>query len=231
MILPLALALATLVPTPADTVTAGTLSLALTAGADTVDNYVVAGGERRLAITYIQTVSEADDGYLIVQENIRTGGQVVSLDSILVARRSLATVWHGDVTPVGSRHVAFDGRRVRGTVVDSLGEATPVDEAIPSGLFDYSIAMMVANLLPLEEGYEATLATYDIHRGPQFVHVNVSGTEEVTVGGARFDAWRMDVDFGGPPVTRWVDRATRRELRVEVELGERRMVSEARHPG
>ena len=40
MILPLALGLAALVPTPADTVTAGTLSLALTAGADTVDALV-----------------------------------------------------------------------------------------------------------------------------------------------------------------------------------------------
>jgi len=228
MVATLALSLVMLAPAPADTLHVGDRSFSIPVGADTIDNYVVRGGEEQLVVTYVQTITEVPEGYLVVQENISRSGASLSLDSLLLAEGSLATAWHGDVTPNGRRHVAFTDGRVRGISVDSLGTETPVDAAIPPGLFDYSVATLVADHLPLESGYEATLATYDITRGPAHVSLAVVAVDTISVEGGTREAWRMEVAFDGRTVTRWIDRMTRRELEWVLQFEDRRMIGRRR---
>jgi len=224
----LTLCLALLATPAADTVRVGDRPLALSAGVDTVDNYVLRDGTERHVVTYVQTVDVVPEGYLVVQENLGVSGAMLSLDSILLAEGSLATMWHGDVTPSGRRHVVFADGRMRGIVVDSLGRESAVDTEVPPGLFDYSVAMLVADHLPLAVGYEVTLATYDITRGPVPVSVAVLGVDTLRVGTEVHEAWRMDVTFQGPAVTRRVDRASLHELEWELPLADRRMMGRRR---
>lgn len=213
---------------PADTLHVGDRSLTIPTGVDTIDNYVVRDGEEQLVVTYVQTITRVPEGYLVVQENVSRSGVTMSLDSLLLAEGSLATVWHGDVTPNGRRHVSFADGRVRGISVDSLGTETAVDTTIPPGLFDYSIATLVADHLPLEAGYEATLATYDITRGPAHVSLEVVAVDTMSVHGETREAWRMEVAFDGRNVTRWIDRRTRRELEWALQFEGRRMIGRRR---
>jgi hypothetical protein len=228
--LALTLALNPFLPTPQDTLRVGGHPgpLTLTAGADTVDNFLVVDGERQPVMTFVQTVSEVPDGYLVVQENIRPGGQTVSLDSVLVASATLATVWHADVTPSGSRRVTFADGRARGTATDPSGATVDLDDPVPPGRFDYSLVTLVADRMPLAEAHRFTLATWDITRGSQFVDYTVTGAETVSVGGQDFDTWRVVVDFGGASATRWVDRRTRKEVRVAFSTSRGEMVGELR---
>lgn len=232
MIAPLVLSALLLGPVAGDTIRVGepTLTGILQPGVDTIDAYVVRDGQRQLVVTYVETIVETASGYLVIQENRSGSGTVMTLDTLAVTRGSLATEWHGDVTPAGRRHVTFAGGRMTGVEVDSAGVETGIDERVPAGCFDYSLLSLITNRLPLAEGYGATLATYDIARGPVDVSFTVVGSETTAVGGASFDTWRIDVDLGPRIVTRWVERGTGRELRWSVRLPGRELIGEPRHP-
>jgi hypothetical protein len=232
MIAPLVLSALMLGQIAGDTIRLGdpTLTGILQSGVDTIDAYVVREGQRQLAVTYVETIVETASGYLVIQENRNASGVVLTLDTLAVTRGSLATEWHGDVTPTGRRHVTFAGERMTGVEVDSAGVETSIDERVPAGRFDYSIMSLVTNRLPLAAGYRATLATYDIARGPVDVSFTVGGPETIAVGGASFDTWRIEVDLGPRIVTRWVERGTGRELRWSVSLPGRELIGEPRHP-
>ncbi|MGD8320695.1 MAG: hypothetical protein PVJ02_09580 [Gemmatimonadota bacterium] len=225
------LSIALLMSAPADTLRIGdpSLHVLLAAGTDTVDNYVVQGGERRPLGTSIETRSEIPEGFLIVQENRGADGTLFSLDSIVVADRTLATVWHGDVTPTGRRHVVFSDGRMTGVAVDTLGQETSLDAEVPPGLLDYSVFALVANYLPMSPGYNAVVATYDIARGAIYVPLEVVAAEDVTLGGTTLEAWRMEIHLGARSVTRWIERETRREIKWSVAVGDAEMVGERRN--
>lgn len=231
MVGPILLSIVIAVASPADTIRVGhpSLQLTLPPGADTVDSYVSQEGEVRRAVTSVQTILEVPEGYLIVQENLGANGSLLTLDSILVAPGTLATLWHGDVTPAGRRHVAFGDGRVTGVAVDSLGRETSIEAELSAGSFDYSIFSLVADRLPLSVGFTATIATYDITRGPIFVSIEVLDAEDVVLGGTTYETWKMSVDLGPQSVTRWVDRTSRRELKWSVKMDAREMTGERRH--
>lgn len=232
MILPLTFCLALATGLAGDTLRVSDPSsrpLVLTTGTETVDTYLNDGGDRRLIGVFVQTVSETSTGYLVIQRNDLPSGESLSLDTIALARGSLATLWHGDVTRAGRRHVAFEDGRMRGVTVDSAGESHMVDEPVPPNHFDYSVFGLIANQLPLAEGYQVVVATYDIVRGPQYLPMSVAGTETLDWAGGRVGAWRLDTELApGWTVSRWVEPTSRRELRWVVKAGSREMVGEVR---
>ena len=116
---------------------------------------------------------------------------------------------------------------MRGTLVDSTGTTRPLDAAA-SGTFDYSTMSRIVNLLPLRAGYDVVLASHDIHRGPQFTRLTVLGEEEIEVRGRKVAAWKLELDYGRFKAHRWIERATRRDLRTAVNAGGREMVVEYR---
>ena len=214
-----------------DTVRAGAASLrslALPAGVDSSDTYAVRDGERRLLVTYVEEVTRTPDGYLIVGRNVRQNGAVLSLDSVAVAAGTLAPLWHADSTRGGRTRVRFAGGRMRGTVVDSAGARAELDSVVPAGVYDYSMASRVVNLLPLRAGYAVVLPSYDIHRGPQFTRVTVLAEEDVEVRGRQVPTWKVEMDYGRFKATRWIHRETRKDVRTAVENGGMRMEVEYR---
>ena len=225
----LALALAALpVHAQADTVRAGAARrFQLTTGVDSTDTYAIRGEERRKIMTYIETVTEVPEGYLIVGENVRPDGQSFSVDSLLVARGSLAPIWHADHSPAGHMDVRYVGDRLVGSS-DSAGRSKPVDAAAAAEAFDYSMARMVINQLPLEPGYEGFVVTHDIRRGAVSLPFRVLGEEEMTIGGKTAKGWKVEVDLGRATAVRWIDQATRKDLRTVVTFPGGQMVAEPR---
>jgi len=225
-----AVLLVTTLAAPPDTIRAGNseLLLPMEAAVDTVDNFVVRDGERQLAVRFVQSIRPVDGGFLVVQENRDPSDGLLTLDSVVVATGTLATRYHGDVTPGGTRHVAFSDGRMTGAAVDTSGTRTVVDEPIPPGHFDYSVMTLVMDRLPLEAGYHGVLATWDITRGAVYVPFRVTGEETVRIGDTESEAWKMEVDVGPTTVTRWIDRSTRKELRWSVDFGGRTMIGERR---
>jgi len=219
-------------PVAGDTIRVGepTVAGTLQPGVDTIDAYVIRDGQRQLVVTSVETIVETASGYLVIQENRNGSGVIMTLDTVAVTHGSLATEWHGDVTPAGRRHVTFTGGRMTGVGVDSVGVETSIDERIGTDRFDYSLLSLITNRLPLATGYRATLATHDIARGPVDVPFTVRGAETIAVSGASFDTWRIDVDLGPRIVTRWVERGTGRDLRWSVTLPGRELIGEPRHP-
>ena len=216
-----------------DTIRAGLAPLAnlsLPLGVDSSDTYAVRNGERRLVATYVEEITRTDDGYLVVGRNVRIGA-ILSLDSVALASGSLAPLWHSDTTRSGRMRVRFMENRMRGTKTDSAGVETAIDSAVPGRVFDYSVASRIVNLLPLRAGYDVVMPSYDIHRGPQFTRVTVVAEEDLAVGGRAVPAWKVEVDYGRFKATRWIDRATRRDLRTAVSGGGMEMIAEPRrHP-
>ena len=225
----LVLASATTAVAQADTVRAGgpgVHAFELVLGVDSTSVYMLRDTARMKLMTYIETVSETPDGYLIVGENIRPDGARATLDSVAVSRGTLAPRWHSDITPAGSMRVTYDGGRMTGTSVDTAGVETPVDAAVAPGAFDYSMARLVVNRLPLADGYRTVLLTHDVKRGTIPVGIHVVGQETVTVGGRTAEAWKVEMDYGTFTAERWIDRATLVDLRTRVEVGGRTMVVE-----
>jgi hypothetical protein len=215
----------------ADTLRAGAAprrALRLASGVDSSDTYVLRAGQRRLVMTYVEETASTPDGYLIVGRNVRPDGTVASLDSVVVARGTLAPVRHSDVTPAGRTDVRFTAGRMRGALVDSTGTRRAIDAPVPAGVYDYSMASRVVNLLPLRVGYRAVLPSYDIHRGAQFTRVGVLAAEDVEVRGRRVPAWKVEMDYGRFKATRWIDRGTRRDLRTTVNTGATELAVEHR---
>ena len=217
----------------ADTVRAGAQgqdSLRLVVGVDSTDTFIVRDTARVRIMTYVESVSETAEGYLIVGENVTPAGATVSLDSVLVARGTLAPRWHSDLTPAGRSRVSYAGTRMLGTAIDTAGVDSPMDAAVAAGAFDYSMARLVINQLPLTVGYEGVLLTHDIRRGTIPVAFRVVGAETVTVAGRAADAWKVEMNYGAFTAERWIDRATREDLRTRVVVNGREMLVEPSGP-
>lgn len=212
---------------PGDTIRVGTLgSIELHPGADSTMTYAVRDGERRPMMLYVETVSDVPEGHLIVGENIRPDGRSVTLDSVVVARGTLAPLRHSDVTPSGRTEVRLEGGRVIGTAVDTLGQATAIDAPATPGAFDYSMTGMILGHLPLRSGYAAVVLTHDIKRGMIPLTVRVLGEEEITAGGRSAKAWKLEVDYGTFKATRWIGHESRKELRTVVNFNGNEIVVE-----
>jgi hypothetical protein len=209
-----------------DTIRAGgPVPLRLEIGADTSHTYAVRGDDRRKIMTYVETVSEVPQGFLIVGENVRPDGQAFSVDSVIVDGRTLAPLWHADHSPAGHMAVRYAGSRLTGTS-DSAGSTSAIDVEVVPGAFDYSMARLVINQLPLAPGYGGVVMAHDIRRGAVPLPFRVVGEEDVTVGGKSAKAWKVEVDLGRARAIRWIDQATRRDLRTSVTFPGGQMVAE-----
>jgi hypothetical protein len=214
----------------ADTLRAGAPPAAareMRPGVDTVDVYATRNGERKLFMRYVESVTATPEGFLIVERNERVpSGMLASLDSISLARGTLATLWHGEVSPAGHRHVTFAAGRVTGTLVDSAGRSTTIDSLAPGDLFDYSIFTKAVDRMSLAPGYRAVVAAYDIGRGPVFVPIEVVGQEDVTIDGKTVKTLKMELDFGRWKTERWIAADTHREVRWHLAVGGNEMSGE-----
>lgn len=195
-------------------------------GTDTARVFFERNGTRRLGIVYVEAITRTPTGFMIVQQNMRPNGAIVTLDTVTFAAKTFAPLWHSDVTPRGKTRVSYANGRVRGMSTDTAGVSRSVDTTAAPDLIDFSVASTFARLLPLAVGYSAVLKSFDIHRGVIHTPVRVVGEETLTIGEKQVPAWKIETTSNGQTVTHWIDQATRRELRVRLSMGQAEMIME-----
>ncbi|HEX8904689.1 MAG TPA: hypothetical protein VF771_07590, partial [Longimicrobiaceae bacterium] len=88
-----------------------------------------------------------------------------------------------------------------------------VDEALPAGTLDHSVAATAVHALPFCEGAAFRFGGYDPAEGSMRDAVyHVLGAERVEIGGAMRDVWTAEVRVADRMVRMHVDRATGQEL-------------------
>jgi len=208
-----------------DTVRVGSPSLAgarppLTS--DTVDNYVVTGGARRLAGTTVRTITRRDDPLEPVYE-IRTAhwiaGGDTSHSTMVVRVRDLSLVFHRVKAPRDSAAVTASRAHLTGWVVLADQPATLLDRTLAHPVFGVEGQVpWLFPLLPLAAGYTAVVPHFSQwDGGEQWATITVVGPERVTIGARAFECWKVDAGPLGPPGYRayaWVDRQSRRVVQA-----------------
>ena len=199
-----------------DTIVVGhsKLNVALHVGSDTTEVFVERDGKRQLVNTGVEKILKTSDGYVVVFEGQSRRG--VSIDSVTVSAATLAPVRHVEVFGKDGATLAYRAGRLTGTKTDSNG-TRPVDVAVPTNRFDFSVLTYITGGLPATAGYEAVILTYDVApMKEKAVTYRVVAQERISWKGADVNAWKTLTDFGTHQVTRWMDPKTHRDLQWEI---------------
>jgi dipeptidyl aminopeptidase/acylaminoacyl peptidase len=108
-------------------------------------------------------------------------------------------------------------------VIEAGPRTMDVDVASDEPVFGDGASLNLAiGAMPLEPGYVTTLQRLDLRRGTATpVRVEVTGTENVEVGGGRYEAFVVEVRSPdtGDASTLWIDRESRRVVKAELAMG------------
>lgn len=162
------------------------------------------------------TIQEGEDGWNITDTTKTPMGEVN--DTAVLDKMSLTllkrNVKQGPVTI----ELAYADKRVKGSMAMG-GTAKPVDVAVGGPLFaDAAGSSFVLGALPLADGYSVVYRNFDPQKQKEkLMQLKVTGSEEVTVPGGKFDAWRAEVtsaDGGPDKATLWIAKASRKPVRL-----------------
>jgi hypothetical protein len=114
------------------------------------------------------------------------------------------------------------GGRVRGSItVDGHVQTIETDAGGP--LFADGIAARQSIVaLPLMDGYTTTYRTLDPQLKPRMIELKVTGTEKVTVAAGSFETLRIEtraLDGAPEPMTLWMDKHSRKLVKMEALVG------------
>jgi hypothetical protein len=103
------------------------------------------------------------------------------------------------------------------------GREIPLDIELGGPIFaDGPGATSSIASLPLADGYSTTFRNIDAQRQKTIVmHLNVTGSESVTVPAGTFDAFRVEITSDDAPIkmTCWIAKDTRRTVKASVAAG------------
>jgi hypothetical protein len=183
---------------------------------DTIDMVFEREGTTRPLGTYVQHVEAARVGaaraWLFVQTATTQRG--TGVDSIWVDARTWAPLRHVAATPQHRFDVAYRDGRAKGTVVFGADSTRERDDALPVGMFDYSVGSAAFGAAALCPGVAVRIPGYDpagILRERDIV-MRVLSAGTVTIGGAPREVWDVEADVGDRVVRMHVDPATGRQL-------------------
>src|SRR5262249_15222401 len=137
--------------------------------------------------------------------------------SLVVTRREIK---QGPI----SIDVQFKGNKATGTMTMN-GQAKPIAAETGGALFaDGAGTEEVLAALPLANGYGGTFCNFDLQKQKvKLMQLKVVGTEKMTGPAGSVDAFKVEVtsaDGGTDKSTVWVDRESRKVLKVSATLPE-----------
>jgi dipeptidyl aminopeptidase/acylaminoacyl peptidase len=174
----------------------------------------IAAGGQTIPFTIATEVREEGDRLVITDTAKAPFGEVI--DRTTVEKASLASL----ARAVRQGPVAIDLEFKEGKaagVMNMGGQARPIAAELGGPLFaDGAGAHVVLAALPLAAGYETAYRNFDVQtQKVKLMQLKVAGEERVTVPAGAFDAFKLEVTSdGGDRSTIWVDKATRRALKV-----------------
>jgi len=111
------------------------------------------------------------------------------------------------------------------------GQERPIDAPTGGPLFaDAAGAQQAIGALPLASGYKATYRNFDLQKQKQkLMQLEVTGGESVTVPAGTFDCYKVEqtlADGSAEKATIWIDKATRKAVKMSSAMNGATMVSE-----
>jgi hypothetical protein len=209
----------------ADTVVVGSLALRdakLRLGTETIRSAAIDSAGERPVNVIVQTISREREGglgvYLIHSVGASARGDT-TVGEIVVRADNLALIHHRVKGPHDSMAVACAGDHVTGWVVLPNEPVRLIDAVIAHPVLPVDgPAPWLLTVLPLAEGYSATLRRFDPWTGAEkTMSMRVLGSEKTEWQGRMYECWKIeDAPVGIPGYTtlRWVDRKTRRVLKT-----------------
>ena len=102
----------------------------------------------------------------------------------------------------------FENNHMTGSLQPHEGskyEYREYDKMHPHGAFEPAVINYTISLLPLEEGYKASIPTMDLNNGSQIIWANISVEkhETLNIGGKTYDTWKV-ISEGIRKKTIWV---------------------------
>jgi hypothetical protein len=142
-------------------------------------------------------------------------------DTTTYAKGTLAPLRRSVKQGPAAIELAFEGGKATGSV--TMGAPKAVSADLGGELYaDGSGAFESLAALPLAEGYAFTYRNFDVMKSkPSLKQGKVVGAEQVTVAAGTFDAWKVETGSAeGEPggATFWVDKATRKVVKVKAVL-------------
>lgn len=192
-------------------------------GALPVEPRLLGSGVDTLAVFLVRGSDTARTGVII--DNWRSdAGQLVrvyttvdralgnGVDTIVSSITDLQPVSYSTRSSLRFADLLFVPLHVQGWVRPPNGDSTGISVTLPSVVYDGASFDLVVRASPLREGLQLAVPSFIV--GPNTV-MTLTGTVTGSEGVDGLDCWVVKADFGGLPVTFWVDKHSRR-LRRQV---------------
>lgn len=201
----------------------------LTPGHPDIDTSMLAAEETNYTIHIKQGPMEQDFGTVVFSLTIdEEAGQIEGIrayemmgqklaDMLVVAWPSLAVISHVSNNPQRTlRYTVADGM-ISGAGNAPGGEPEAFEMSVDGPIFDSSWMSVIASLLPLADGYEATITAFeDDEAGLGDFTLSTSGPAELALpNGQKYEAWEVAATSpGGETVRYFLSTADRSLLRI-----------------
>lgn len=175
--------------------------------------------EREIATMKVTTKLTQHTGkpaLLTVHSLITPRGE--ALDSALAYRATLAPIWQHSHQPTKTQLLDFDATGVTGVLTPKDSSPRAVTHALGERAFDTTNLDELLSSLPYATGYSVVLPFYTFEKGTiERDTIAVTGVEQMAApSGAMRSAWKVSLRDPFITSTYWIDRETRKILRMDV---------------
>ena len=180
----------------------------------------------RLLGTVTRTVMPNDDGTMtVVTDADASEAGITGQDSSRYGA-GLTPVFLSSESFQGSGTVTVSGTNVSGTFTRGDNAPLPFDIDLTETPFDPAAIPLVAQSLPLREGYTAVVPTFSPIQRVRETTLTVVGEEEVTnANGETVMAWVVEEDGRGRDRRFYVDGATRDLVQITISPNEETLIT------
>lgn len=189
----------------------------------------------KIPISHVQTKIQKEKEKLRIITTVKMKQSLSPwIDSTIVALPDFKPLYHSSYNQQRDMVLHF-GEKITGYYLDKASQSkTNVSEKTDQPFFDSSFYPQLLRFLPLKKGYSATLSIFDYNPKSKIgvVKATVKTTGETTIKfqGKNIKVWKVqttdDISNNSSINTYYIDSATRKILRQEIEFGGRKMLME-----
>lgn len=179
-------------------------------------------------------VAKQKNNLLVITTVDMRNAQSPWTDSTLVDIKNLAPIYHSSFNQQRDMVINF-AQEIDGYYLDKSANSKTVISENPSGsYFDSNIYPQLIRWLPLAEGYTSSIAIFDYNPsakiGVMYATVKTVEKASLALDGTQTEVWKVtvtdDISDNAAVSTYYIDRTTRKILKQEIEIGQRKMSME-----
>ncbi|MCS7024200.1 MAG: S9 family peptidase [Bryobacteraceae bacterium] len=176
----------------------------------------LSAGGRELSLKISTTLKEENGRWVAIESTESATGQAT--DTVTLDKESLVVLKRDFQQGPLTIQMSVDGNQVTGAM-NLNGQQRPIRATLSAPLFaDGAGSALAVGALPLAEGYSTVIRNFDMMQHKEkLTRVAVAGSERVTVGGATYDAFRVELtpaDGSAGKVQLWIAKESRMPVKM-----------------